>query len=59
MISKDTKAFLIIFWKEHVNRYKHLNRISNIKHKIYHEWHIATNLKQKYAVNVFEICTKR
>ncbi len=58
MISKDTKAFLMIFWKEHVNRDKHLNLISNIKHKRYHEWHIVTNLKQKYAMTVFEICTK-
>jgi hypothetical protein len=59
MISKDTKAFLMIFWKEHANRDKHLNRVANIKHKVYHEWNIETNLMQKYAVTVFEICTKR
>lgn len=55
MISKDTKAFLMIFWKEHANRNKHLSRINNIKQKVYHEWDIETNLKQKYAVSVFEI----
>jgi hypothetical protein len=45
MSSKDTKAFLMIFWKEHANRDKHLNHIANIKHKVYHEWKLETNLK--------------
>jgi hypothetical protein len=59
MISKDTKAFLMILWKEHSNRDVHLNRISQIDFKRYHECSFETNLKQRYFVTVFEICTKR
>jgi hypothetical protein len=55
MISKDTKTFLMIFWKEHANRDKHLNRISTIKHKRYYECYFETNLKQRYAMIAFEI----
>jgi len=57
--SKDTKAFLMILWKEHSNRDKHRTRISQIGTEGYFECSFETNLKQKYVVTVFEICTKR
>ena len=57
--SKETKAFLMILWKEHSNRDVHLNRISQIDFKRYNECSFETNLKQRYVVTVFEICTKR
>ena len=57
--SKETKAFLMILWKEHSNRHVHLNRISQIDFKRFHECSFETNLKQRYVVSVFEICTKR
>ena len=57
--SKDTKAFLIILWKEHSNRDKHRTRISQIGIEKYFECSFETNLKQKYVVTVFEIYTKR
>lgn len=51
----NTFAFLMIIWKEHVNRKSHKKKIEDLLLKKYYGCSFVTNLKQSYNVDVLRV----